>query len=172
MALGGVTINWTSTQRVELASCKVQNKRSFLLGCLAQQEYWSDLRADTGALFLPDKIQTNTAKHSQLHKEENLFSVKGMLMAPLVTAGVSDDVAQELQMPMGQQTLEDAEEPMPSRRATLEDPGHSWSNRAGSAQSDASPEPGSVQSPRRTTRTRLPTPRADENRRKGATTSV
>ena len=44
-------------------------------------------------------------------------------MAPLVTAGVSDGVAQELQMPTGPQALEDAEAPMPSRLATLEDPG-------------------------------------------------
>ena len=34
-------------------------------------------------------------------------------MAPLVTAGVSDDVAQ---------ALEDVQEPMPSRPATLKDP--------------------------------------------------
>ena len=73
-------------------------------------------------LFFPDKIQT---KHSQtqLHKEESLFCVKGMLVAPLSTAGVSDEVVQELQMPMGPQMLEDVEEPMPARRATLRDPG-------------------------------------------------
>ena len=72
-------------------ACAVQ-KPILSLGCLAQQEYWSDLRADTGTLFFPDKIQT---KHSQtqLHKEESLFFVIRMLMAPLVTAGVSDDVA-------------------------------------------------------------------------------
>ena len=72
-----------------------KKKPILYLGCLAQQEYWSDLRADTGALFFPAKIQT---KHSQaqLHKEESLFFVKGMLMAPFVTGGVSDDAAQEL----------------------------------------------------------------------------
>ena len=86
------------------------------LGCLTHQEYWSDLRADTGTLFFPDKIQT---KHSQiqLHKEESLFFVKGMLVAPLSTAGVSDEVAQELQMPMAPQMLEDVVEPMLARLA-------------------------------------------------------
>ena len=72
--------------------------------------YWSDLRADTGTLFFPDRIQT---QHSQTQ-----------LMSLLVTAGVSD-VAQELQMPIGPQALEDVEEPMPSRLATLKDPGTS-----------------------------------------------
>ena len=45
------------------------------------------------------------------------------MVAPLTTAGVSDEVAQELQMPMGPQMLEDVEEPMPARPATLRDPG-------------------------------------------------
>ena len=69
-----------------------------------------------------DKIQT---KHSQtqLHKEESLLFVGGMLVAPLSTAGVSDEVAQELQRPMGPQMLEDVEEPMPARPATLRDRG-------------------------------------------------
>ena len=44
-------------------------------------------------------------------------------MAPLVTAGVSDDVTQELQMPIGPQMLEDVEEPMTACPATLRDPG-------------------------------------------------
>ena len=109
------------TIRVLSHACGVQ-KPSLSLGCLAQHGYWSDLRADTGKLFFPDKIQT---KHSQtqLHKEESLFFVKGMLFAPLSTAGVSDEVAQELQMPMGSQMLEDVEELMPARPATLRDPG-------------------------------------------------
>ena len=50
---------------------RVRFKRPVLfLVCLAQQEYCSDLRADTGALFFPDKIHT---KHSQtqLLKEES-----------------------------------------------------------------------------------------------------
>ena len=46
-----------------------------------------------------------------------------MLMLLLATAGESDDVAQELQMPLGPQALADAEETMPSRPATLNDPG-------------------------------------------------
>ena len=33
-------------------------------------------------------------------------------MVPLVAAGVIDDVAQELQMPIGPQTWDDVEEPM------------------------------------------------------------
>ena len=45
------------------------------------------------------------------------------MVAPLLTAGVSDEVAQELQMPVGPQMLEDVEELMPARSATLTDPG-------------------------------------------------
>ena len=45
-----------------------------------------------------------------------------MLIAPVSTAGVSDEIAQELQMPIGPQMLEDVEEPMPARPATLRDP--------------------------------------------------
>ena len=102
-------------------ACAVQ-KPILSLGCLAQQGYWSDLRADTGTLFFPDEIQT---KHSQtqLHKEESLFFVKRMVVAPLSTPGMSHEVAQELQMPMGPQILEDVEEPMLARPPTLRDPG-------------------------------------------------
>ena len=92
------------------------------LGRLAQQGYWNDLRADTGKLFFPDKTQT-TRSHTQLHKEETLFFVKETMVAPLTTAGVSDEVAQEIQMPVEPQMLEDVEEPMPARPATLRDPG-------------------------------------------------
>ena len=92
------------------------------LGRLAQRGYWSDLRADTGTLFFLDKTQTKRS-HTQLHKEESLFFVKGMMVAPLTTVGVSDEVAQELQMPKGPQMLEDVEDPMPTRPATLRDPG-------------------------------------------------
>ena len=45
------------------------------------------------------------------------------MVAPLTTAGVSGGVAQELQMPLGPQMLEDVEEPMPARPAPLRDPG-------------------------------------------------
>ena len=81
------------TTRVIFHACVVQ-KPIMSLGCIAQQRYWSDLCADIGTLFFLDKIQT---KHSQtqLHKEESLFFVKGMLIAPFSTAGVSDEVAQE-----------------------------------------------------------------------------
>ena len=109
------------TIRVLFHACAVQ-KPILSLGRLAQQEYWSDLRADTGTLFFPDKTQTKRS-HTQLHKEESLFFVKGTMVAPLTTAGVSDEVAQERQMPVGPQMLEDVEEPMPARPATLRDPG-------------------------------------------------
>ena len=46
-----------------------------------------------------------------------------MLMPPLVTAGVSADVAQELQMPIGPEAPGYEEEPMRSRSATLKGPG-------------------------------------------------
>ena len=52
-------------------ACAVQ-KPILSLGRLAQQGYWSDLRADTGTLFFPDKTWTNSS-HKQLHKEESLF---------------------------------------------------------------------------------------------------
>ena len=44
-------------------------------------------------------------------------------MAPLLTAGVSDEVVQELQMPIGPQILDDVEDSMPARLPTLNDPG-------------------------------------------------
>ena len=109
------------TIRVLFHACAVQ-KPILTLGCLAQQGNWSDLRADTGTLFFLDKIQTKH-RQIQLHKGESLFFVKGMLVAPLSTAGVRDEVALELQMPMGPQMPEDVEEPMPARPATLRGPG-------------------------------------------------
>ena len=80
------------------------------------------IRADTGTLFYPDKTQTKRS-HTQLDKEESLFFVKGTMVAPLKTAGVSDEVALEIQMPVGPQMLKDVKEPMPARPATLRDPG-------------------------------------------------
>ena len=129
--------------RVLFHACAVQ-KPILSLGCLGQQEYWSDLRVDSGTLFSPDKTQTKRSQ-TQLPKEESLFFVKGMLVAPLSTAGVSDEVAQELQMPMGPHMLEDVEEPMLARPATLRDPG----NRDGTAQSDTLSESALVQDVRR-----------------------
>ena len=80
---------------------------------LAQQE-WSDLRADTGTLFLPDKIQM---KHSQtqLHEEESLFFDQGMLVAHLATAVVCDDVAQEA--PYSKKTLVSTKKPFRIRHS-------------------------------------------------------
>ena len=108
----------------------------------------SDLRANTGTLFFPSKIQT---KHSQtqLHKEDSLFFGKGMMDAPLSTAGVSDEVAQDLQMPIGPQMLEDVEEPMLARPATLRDPG-TPDQIVMTAQSDTLSESALVQDVRRT----------------------
>ena len=71
-----------------------------------------------------DKTQTKRS-HTQLHKEESLFFAKGTIVAPLTTAGASDEVGQEIQMPVGPQMVEDVEEPMPARPATLRDPGRS-----------------------------------------------
>ena len=67
------------TIRVLFLACDVQ-KPILSRSCLAQQVYCCDLRADVGTLFFPDKIQT---EHSEtlLYMEENLFFVKGMLMA-------------------------------------------------------------------------------------------
>ena len=111
------------TNRVLFHACAVQIP-ILSLGCLGQQGYWTDLRADISTQFFLDKIQT---KHSQtqLHKEESLFLVEGVLVAPLSTAGVSDEVAQEWQMPIGPQMLEDVEGPMLARAAALRDPGTS-----------------------------------------------
>ena len=100
------------TIRVLFHACEVL-KPILSPGCLPQQVYWSDLRADTATLFFLDKIQT---KHSQtqLHKEESLFFVKGTMVAPLSTASVRYEVSPEPQMSMGPQILEDVEEPMPA----------------------------------------------------------
>ena len=108
------------TIRVLFHACAVQ-KPILSLARLAQKGYWSDLRADTGTLFFPDMTQTKRSD-TQLHKEESLFFVKGTMVAPLTTAGVSDEVAQEIQMRVRPQMLEDVEEPMPARPATLRDP--------------------------------------------------
>ena len=50
--------------------------------------------------FLPDKTKRI---HTQLHKEESLFFVRGTMVAPLTTAGMNDEVAQKTQMPVGPQ---------------------------------------------------------------------
>ena len=118
------------------------------LGC--QQGCWRDLRSDTGTLFFLDRIQTQH-NQTQLHKEESLFFVKGMLMAILVTAGVSDDAAQKLQIPVGTQALEDVEETKPLRPATFKDP--DTLDQSVLDQHSTFPESGMVQSARRNPRT-------------------
>ena len=65
-------------------ACAVQ-KPILSLGRIPQHEYWTDLRADTGTLFFPAKIQKKRGP-TQLQKEESLLFVKGMLVAPLTTA--------------------------------------------------------------------------------------
>ena len=122
-------------------------------------------------LFFPDTIQTNHSQ-TQLHKEESLFFVKGMLVAPLLTAGVSEEVAQKSQMPISPQILDDVEEPMPARPATLKDLRHSRSNRDGTAQSETLSESALVQDVRRLSRTGFTASRTVENRRSCASTSV
>ena len=102
-----------STQRVELVSnimevvwkdSNYQDEQSecFFMRAMFKKHhsFRSDLRVATGR---------TQHSHTQLHKEDRLSFVEGMLMAPPVTAGVSDDVAQELQMPSGPQALEDVE---------------------------------------------------------------
>ena len=56
------------TIQVLLHACEVQ-KPILFLGCLAQQGYWSDLRADAGTLFFLDKIQTKRS-HTVAHGRE------------------------------------------------------------------------------------------------------
>ena len=68
-----------------------------------------------------------------------------MMIAPLSRAGVSDEVAQELQMPMDPQMLENVEEPMPARSATLRGPGTPDQIVMGTAQSDTLSESALVQ---------------------------
>ena len=73
------------TIRVLFHACEVRNPSCLLVVSLSR---------GTGVIFAQtlDKIQM---KHSQtqLHREESLFFVKGMLVAPLLTVGVSDEVA-------------------------------------------------------------------------------
>ena len=69
----------------------------------------------TGVIFaqtlVHSSFQTGRGQ-TQVHKEESLFFVKGMVVALVSTAGVSDELAQESQMPIGPQLL-DVEEPVP-----------------------------------------------------------
>ena len=137
------------TKRVLFHACDVQ-KSILSLGCLAQQGYWNELCADT--------VTLTQYSQTQLHMEERVLCHRD--------ADGALDVAQELQMPIGPQALDDEEEPMPSPSCKTQ-----RSNRAGSAQSDTFPESALVQSVRRISRTRLSTTRTVENRRSGAITS-
>ena len=135
-------------------ACEVQ-KPILSLGCLAQ---------DGVPVSFLTRSRRITAK-TQLHKEESLFFVKSMLVAPLLTAGVSEEVAQKSQMPISPQILDDVEEPMPARPATLKDSRHSRSNRDGTAQSETLSESALVQDVRRLSRTGFTASRIVENRR-------
>ena len=108
--------------------------------------------------FFFDGIKTQLSQ-PQLHKEESLFFVKGMLMGSLLTDGVSDDDAQELQMPIVPQAIKRCGETLAISSCNAQRSRHSSSNRAGSAESDTFPESALVQSVRRITRTRLSTSR-------------
>ena len=114
----------------------------------------------TGTLFFPDRIQTQHSQ-TQLHMEGSLLGVKVIPMVPLVTAGVSDDVARE--MTTGPQALEDVEEPTPSRPATLKDLG-TPDQLLLDQQSDTFPKSALVQSVGRIPRTRLSTLRTRADR--------
>ena len=71
--------NFQKDGQFECFSMRVRfQKTSCLLVAFDQQEYWNDLRADTGTLFFPDKIQT---KHSR--KEESLFFVVVKTIPPI-----------------------------------------------------------------------------------------
>ena len=76
-----------------------------------------------------------------------------MLVAPLLTAGVGGEVAQELQMPIGPQMLEDIGEAGACSSCNTQRSGHSRSNRDGTAQSDTLSESALVQDVRRISRT-------------------
>ena len=77
-------------------------------------------------------MDRNTGKEILPLGEQVLARRQGANVNQLLqTAGVSAGVAQELQMPMGPQILEDVEEPMPARPATLRDPGTPRSDRHG-----------------------------------------
>ena len=82
-----------------------------------------------------------------------------MLIGSLLTDGVSDDDAQELQMPIVPQAVKRCGETLAISSCNAQRSRHSSSNRAGSAESDTFPESALVQSVRRIPRTRLSTSR-------------
>ena len=115
--------NFQKDEQFECFSTLVQIRNQFCLLAVS-------LSRGTGVIFVQTlehcsfltRSRRNVATHSCTGKRVCSF-VKGMMVAPLSTAGVSDEVAQELQMAMGPQMLEDVEEPMPARPTTLRDPG-------------------------------------------------
>ena len=108
-----VTYKLPEGRTIRVHACAVQ-KPILSPGCLAQQIFVQTL---LHCSFLT-RSGRNTAKHSCTKKRVYSLS-QGMMVAPLTTAGVSDEVAQEIQMPVGPQMLEDVEEPMLARPATL-----------------------------------------------------
>ena len=120
----GDRLHFQKDEQFECFSTRVQSRNQFCLLVVSSSRGTGVIFVQTlvHSLFFLDKIQT---KHSQtqLHKEESLFFVKGMLVAPLSTIGVTDEVTQELQVLMGPRMLEDDEEAMFARLATLRDSG-------------------------------------------------
>ena len=139
----GVTLNFVSKGRQADAECLLLDSGAQLHAC--------PITYPGQKIPLPNPgIHTVSGARlpTQLHKEESLFCVKGMMVAPLSTAGVIDEVAQELQMPMDPQMLDNVEEPMPARSATLRDPGTPDQIVMGTAQSDTLSESALVQDAR------------------------
>ena len=92
------------------------------LGCLAQQGYWSDLRADTDALFFPNKIQTHHSQTTLAQGREFVLCQRGCWwrLADRWCEGRFRSRVTDADWP---QMLDDVEEPMPARPTTLKDPG-------------------------------------------------
>ena len=141
---GRLGTNFQNDEQSECFSTRVQFRNK---GCLLAVS----LSRGTGVILAQIlehcsfliRPRRNRAKHRCTRKRVCSLS-KGFWLRLLLTAGVSDEVAQELQMPMGPQMLEDVEEPMPARPATLRSR-HSRSDRDGTTQSDTLSESTLVQ---------------------------
>ena len=122
----------TQTRRWTLgqihASGRTNDPTSFTVRC-AETHSSPRLSCKTRILESSSSLHGHTIfqdnSQTPVHNKGNLFFVQGKLISPLKATGVSDDVAQELQMPIGPQVVSDVEEPMPFRHATLKDPGAS-----------------------------------------------
>ena len=88
---GRLVTYFQKDEQLECFSTRVQLRNKFRLLAVSLSK-WSDFSADAGTL--PDKTWTKRS-HTQLHK----FFVKGTMVAPLTTAGVSDEVADVCRIP-------------------------------------------------------------------------